>query len=223
LEGAVIVASILMAFGIDALWDELQARDDLRDLVSLVRTDITSEIALMAERNARADTVMAKMERLIDLGAPDSALPSTDSLAVLVFASWQGSTFAPTVAALDVAVGNPVWDRIPERIQVELSEYSRGYAKEDVEIGRTALETLIDLSGDHGSLTTLTPQSTRPYSTRELDARNLASFTRDPRVQSWLVIAHAMIMDQREWRTEWVDRLERLSEELGDLVGGDEV
>jgi hypothetical protein len=218
-EGAVIVASILLAFGIEAGWSERQDRSDLRDLVALVRADIASDVTLMTESNARADSVIAKLEELIALGAPDSVLPPEDSLASLAIASWQASTFTPSIAALDVAAASPVWDRIPEEIQVELSEYRLGSNAENVRIGQTALETLIDLSGDHGGLGTLLRPTDVSFATQPLSGAGLASFTRSPRVQSWLVIHHAMMTADQAWRAEWIDRLEGLSEGLGDVVG----
>jgi len=63
-EGAVIVASILLAFGIDAWWEGHQLREDERALLEELRTTLSEDMARVAED---ADTMAAVQDRLESL------------------------------------------------------------------------------------------------------------------------------------------------------------
>jgi hypothetical protein len=63
-EGAVIVFSILLAFGIDAWWDSYRAKQDERALLVQVQNTLTEDLASI--RN-EADTIASVRNRLVAL------------------------------------------------------------------------------------------------------------------------------------------------------------
>lgn len=84
LEVAVIVGSILLAFGIDALWDAAQERQE----EALLLADLAAEYRVNRERlqvvTDRRRTRIVRMEALINEAGPERVGLSADSLAVLL-------------------------------------------------------------------------------------------------------------------------------------------
>lgn len=93
-EGLVIVASILLAFGIDAWWDRAQERrEELGYLVAL-----HSEFEQAAEELARDEATRAERIRVIDhlIGQMKERVRAPqDSLTVWFAGLWYDSPFLP--------------------------------------------------------------------------------------------------------------------------------
>jgi len=63
IEGAVIVLSILLAFGIDALWEERREASNTRQSLEVVRRDLVEVLKQLEElEKFSADTARASLE-----------------------------------------------------------------------------------------------------------------------------------------------------------------
>lgn len=217
IEGIVIVVSILLAFGIEASWEAKQENAAFSSLARLLRADIEADVAEMEERNARADTIVGALSGLIALERPGAELPPPDSLARLVWSSWSASSFTPSLSSFDVASTSAAWDRVPERVRVNLSEYTGGFTPFDLGLDAGAIEALIALAGEHGGIAALSGPVVD--ASRESDADLLAEFVQDPRVQSWLMLRRNVVRMERDWRVEWTGKLASAAEELLALSG----
>jgi hypothetical protein len=106
-EGVVIVASILLAFGIDAWWDARNERIQERALLAALAGDsYATKDALRHTRRAH-ETVLASMERLLtyaENGAvPVSERAQVDTVLSRVF--WR-EIFDPPVGAVETILGS---------------------------------------------------------------------------------------------------------------------
>lgn len=61
-EGAVIVASILLAFAIDALWDEHKKNDDIREVLSLVEIETRTNLSNLENSIVRHEKIAAAIQ-----------------------------------------------------------------------------------------------------------------------------------------------------------------
>lgn len=212
LEAAVIVGSILLAFGIDAWWEETQEEAAAAGLAQLLLADIDADIAEMEARNARADSIIGRLGELSVLSRPDAQLPGADSLRILTGATWSAATFTPSLSSRGV-MSDGAWDQVPLRLRVLLSEYDQGFMTYNVEADLSAMEALFTLAGDHGGLYLLVGEG-RTGEEWAANADLLAGFIRDPHVQTWVTVRRAMVASERDWRAEWITKLTQVAEEL---------
>lgn len=87
-EGVVIVASILLAFGIDAWWQEMQERGAERQQLGVLRAEIRANRAELDSRLQRGIRTREAQRTLIELIGPDEQLIPVDSLAALLREAW---------------------------------------------------------------------------------------------------------------------------------------
>lgn len=104
LEGFVIVASILLAFGIDALWDRYRDSVDRRELVHALELDFETTRSLLDVTISRADSLVSRGRETLLVAKRGDDLP-VDSLRFLVRSFFNDITFVPALAAYDAAVG----------------------------------------------------------------------------------------------------------------------
>ena len=74
-EGFVIVVSILLAFGIDAWWDERQEAARRDALVESLRSDFQTTRTRLAESIGVGDEVIARIRGFLTLAGTEEALP----------------------------------------------------------------------------------------------------------------------------------------------------
>ncbi len=108
MEGAAIVASILLAFAIDAWWDNYQADNDTQEILDAVRLEMESNVTRLqdsiAHHVAIVDAVrVAQNQGSID-GLVDTAVidvetfePSTGALETLVATGMLGEIDDPAL------------------------------------------------------------------------------------------------------------------------------
>ncbi len=103
-EGAVIVGSILLAFGIDAWWDGAQERAEERQLLSSLAEDFRAN-------KAEAESVISTYERtghlvgrLVSLSPGELRADPPDSLIAMVSALAAPRTFDPILGTLDALI-----------------------------------------------------------------------------------------------------------------------
>ena len=129
-EGVAIVASILLAFGIDAWWDESQERAEERRVL----IDLAAEFQMNREllRSAIQDhkRILANAERLlaVETGHDDSTTSDLSSAAALIFMTHD--TFHPKSGELDGLLVSGKLDLIRDvRLRALLAEWPRSVAE----------------------------------------------------------------------------------------------
>ena len=91
LEVVVIVGSILLAFGIQAGWEEWQERREEIQLLSALRTEFAVNLERVAEISAFHSDLRATAEALLSAAADSGSKPDADSVAKLIGdVSWWG-------------------------------------------------------------------------------------------------------------------------------------
>ena len=100
-EGVVIVASILLAFGIDAWWGERRAELDERESIAQLTTDFQTNAALLETvRSAHEAALDAAYEILARAGIGGQPQSRTTT-AELVFISLRASTYDPVLGGIN--------------------------------------------------------------------------------------------------------------------------
>jgi len=84
----VIVVSILLAFGIDAWWQERQERKTERQQLSVLRAEVAENRAEFDSRLRRGNGTLEAQRKLIELIGPESRPITSDSLAALLADAW---------------------------------------------------------------------------------------------------------------------------------------
>jgi hypothetical protein len=96
IEAFVIVGSILLAFAIDAAWDTRQAREELREVLEGLGTELEENRGLVAESSSR--TILG-VERLIRFSAG-----STEELLAIPTSDTYDEFYLPLVVSYDVTI-----------------------------------------------------------------------------------------------------------------------
>jgi hypothetical protein len=208
LESVVIIGSILVAFGIDAWWDGLQERDRLNALVDLVRSDITTQISLMEQLNARADSVVPALDELLAIAAGDRARPNRDSLAVLTTSVWRNASSRASLSSYALAQGSDEWGLLPASVISQLADYLEGFTPFDTEVQVRAIERLIEAAESYGGPATLQARDGQALS------GDFEGYTSDPRFSTWLWVHRLVLRGERAWRSTWIEKLAAVDREL---------
>lgn len=104
LESVAVIASILIAFALDASWDRFQARNDLAQDLAGVADELASNRQALADQLLLAERVANALEVL--LGAMD-ARPTDDRISApdtTVWISQRTPTFDPSFGAIDALI-----------------------------------------------------------------------------------------------------------------------
>ena len=148
-ESVAIVASILLAFAIDAWWDGQRDRDREKDLMVDLLADFRSSRAELETRlglSRRMATANALFTERVDAHRGSGPLTVPDSLVLSVLG---GPTYEPSMNALDAAVasGEIVLLANPD-IREELATWRRALldtAEDEQEVRRITDEQVIPL------------------------------------------------------------------------------
>ena len=84
LEGMVIVGSILLAFGIEAWWNETQERAEERQALGALAREFRAASALLDRELLVTDSIVAAVETIHEWTGPSADSRYADSLAVLL-------------------------------------------------------------------------------------------------------------------------------------------
>jgi len=103
-EGVVIVASILLAFGIDAAWDVRRERQAEAQLLWALLAEIDVNDAELAHGSAQGASARSAQSKLIDLIGPQSGTLSVDSLGALLRTSLSFGIVEIESTALDAVL-----------------------------------------------------------------------------------------------------------------------
>ncbi len=105
-EGVVIVASILLAFGIEAWWNETQERAEEREALGALARDFRAASALLDRQFLLTDSIVAATETIHEWTGPSADSRYADSLAVLLPAVTRLPGFEPPSGTLDALIGS---------------------------------------------------------------------------------------------------------------------
>lgn len=95
-----IVASILLAFGIDAWWDRTQQKAADAEWIAEVRFDLQTSLSQVEESIAQADAIVGAKSRLLGL-LSSSASPQVDSIRHLADEMTRPIGFTPTLPGFE--------------------------------------------------------------------------------------------------------------------------
>jgi hypothetical protein len=100
-EGAAILASILLAFGLQAWWEGRNERLEEQQLLSAIRTEWQANLRVITDQVARVADIRGVALALMSEGAAPGSTVSTDSLDTLIGGAswWSQSQFE--MAAID--------------------------------------------------------------------------------------------------------------------------
>ena len=130
LEGVVIVASILLAFGIEAWWSRAQEREEETRLLGAVLEDARANLGILEENRAYHAAVLNSARRILQLAGEGSARLSPQEADTLIadLAWWLGSDHWQT-GGLDALVGGGRLDLVQdEGLRLTLASWDRNVA-----------------------------------------------------------------------------------------------
>jgi len=104
-EGAVIVISILLAFGIDAAWDQSQERAFRADLLELLRADFEATLVELDRAQNEANVIRSSYRDLLEAGETGSGI-TADSIRILADQALSFVAYRPELAAYETAVAS---------------------------------------------------------------------------------------------------------------------
>ena len=87
-EGLAIVASILLAFSIDAWWGERQQQDAERAMLQALLDDLRAKQVLLADMNRFNNAIVASAETLLRVAAGTEPEPDEDTIDRLIADTW---------------------------------------------------------------------------------------------------------------------------------------
>ena len=93
-EGVAIVASILLAFSIDAWWGDRQQRETEQVVLQALLDDLQVKQALLADMNLFSNAIFKSAETLLRVAAGTEQKPSEDTINRLIVDTWWVSSEA---------------------------------------------------------------------------------------------------------------------------------
>ena len=101
-----IVVSILLAFGIDAWWENRQERQTDRQQLGVLRAEMAENRAEFEYRLRYGNETLEAQSKLIDLIGPESRPIPADSLAALLADAWSFGIAEVESGAIDALLGS---------------------------------------------------------------------------------------------------------------------
>ena len=216
-EGATILLSILLAFGIDAWWAGREARSEVADHLAAVSTEMTANLDVLLTDSARLARSRIAQARVLSLTGPTPPPVHGDTLALLVGTAFDGVPNTLATGAIDSFLGSEAFSRVPDvRLQTDLANWKGSYESlrnQSVvyQQGRTAM---IEVVG--GTLPLLdAAHLVSPGLSRSSFPFDGARTLSDPRLEG--LMANLAALSTRLGRD--LDRLIALSRELLDSSG----
>jgi hypothetical protein len=241
LEGAVIVASILLAFAIDAWWDGQQDRAREQDYLALLASDLRSTLANDRRFAGTADTVLDRATARLVRAYYEPALPPADSVLVWLNAAIQVLVVQPRLGTAETLVSSgdlalirsdslrtAIRDYITDmtffdgsqRINQESFHAERRELSGVISLGQVRLAATPTATRDSSALAS--PMAEFPAGEiRELTPLDARDIVRDPGVHAILTRMFEAKRLNRFWRDQMRQRSERLLQLVeAELAGG---
>ena len=145
-EGIVIVFSILLAFGIDAFWQERQEQQTERQQLGVLRAEVAENRAEFEYRLRYGNETLQAQSKLIELIGPESQRIPADSLAALLAGAWSFGIAEVESGAIDALLDSGEFRtsvrsdlyRLLVRYRVILTDHREEHSRQFIEL-RTRL------------------------------------------------------------------------------------
>lgn len=137
LESIMVIASILVAFALDASWDRAQGRRDLDQDLANVAGEIEENRAVLAAQVVLVERVSNSLENLLramEAGSTEAYVPVPDTT---VWISQRTPTFDPSFGAIEALIAS---GRLATIERADLRGYLAGLAERAADAGEELLE-----------------------------------------------------------------------------------
>jgi hypothetical protein len=154
-EATAIVASILLAFAIDALWDERELREQEIAQLHALHADFTENVKRLQRVIDRQNEFVASQARLLEIIHDHQDLPNEEALKKLVTESFMFTRLDAVLGAYQALVSSGDLRMIRDRnLRTAIAEFvgTLGDGFEDEKLG---LETRVRLLSEMSSSTDL--------------------------------------------------------------------
>lgn len=129
MEAAIILASVLLAFSIDAWWDERQARRLQEAVISAVALEAAANSAeLQLAVDGTVDR-LARIDRFLGLTGDSGQRVPADSIISIMLALPQAETFDPVVSAASILVETPLLDQEGIAVRAAVDQWLQALSK----------------------------------------------------------------------------------------------
>lgn len=217
LEGLVIVASVLLAFGIDAAWDTARDRSQFEALMELLRVDMDRNLASLEASQTFLEGSVPRLQTLLEVMGGSAPRPTDDSLFVLVEATLGATAFTPITAAYDAASGSSGWAQLPAETQVAIARFvSQSESSAGTAFVLDQFPRLIEVFGRHGGLQAFASDGvlrgmgiTRPAGPADFDA-----LLADQDLENELIMYLVGQRAQQATNARWIDQVKRIQAAL---------
>jgi hypothetical protein len=222
IDGAAIVISILLAFAIDAGWDELQERREEQDILAGVERDLLSnqtQLSLVIATHRQR----AEVYRWFRSSSPDEVRGvSPDSASVIYTMLWAPRTFDPARSSIDALIGAGRFGVIQDR---ELRDRLTGFLNladdlaEESRRMQSGSEAVLQGTITHGGpwQDELGPSASFGH-LPAVTPEDLAAMRADSILMGWIGLAHqysaAYLEEVRELDVAVEEALSRLGTEM---------
>jgi hypothetical protein len=105
-EGAVIVASVLLALAADAWWDGRQERQEETSVLVGLQSDFRATLEVIERSRTASEETAAAAEQLLALTGPGAPEVSAAAMDTLLANALAGSSFDPVAATLDALMSS---------------------------------------------------------------------------------------------------------------------
>jgi hypothetical protein len=194
MDGAAIVLSILLAFAIDAGWEEMQERRAEQEILAGLQTDFVSnrtQLTTVVDAHRRRAATYSWFR---DSSPDDVRRISQDSASYVYTHLWGPRTFDPARSSIDALIGAGRFGVIQDR---ELRNRLTGFlnladdlAEESMRM-QSGAEAVLEGTIPHGGpwQDELGPSAAVGDLPR-VTPENLASMRADPNLMGWISLAH---------------------------------
>lgn len=136
-EGVVIVGSILLAFGIDAWWEERQEREEEQEILRGLESDFSANLRRLGQIAGLNGEYEDRLLRFAEMGTEGWSLLPPDSLRLYAQALVATRTFDPRDGTLDGALSSGKLELIVDtELRNRLMEWKRHLMDADEEAAR---------------------------------------------------------------------------------------
>lgn len=219
IEGVVIVASILLAFGIDAWWDERQLRVELLENLSSVREEIEGNLDALAVEALFHETAEASIDDLvarIDASEGDAWLTMPDTIASFAFVF--PPIFDASTGALDALVTSGGLSRLRDprltRILGNLKPQIEDVTDSEMGARRLATDEIVPLFWESPELASAIGRSGE---FRERGLEPVALPTRTIRLRNVDGLRNRLLL-RRAWISSSLNAIDRLRADLHEAL-----
>ena len=215
IEAAVVLASILLAFSIDAWWDERQDRRLREAVISAVALEAAANGAeLQLAVDGTVDR-LARIDRFLSLPGDSGPGIPADSVISIVLALPQVETFDPVVSAASILVETPLLDQEGIALRAAVDQWLQALSKA-LEERERLYDSRADVLGLLARYAIRDSGDGMSYSIPAEVAGTDPGILGELRADDDLVAA---VIEKAHWQRRYLDELQRVSAALNSMMG----